>query len=107
MTDSALGRLELDDLLREMLARIRELLATDYAAILLLAEDGQSLFVRATIGLEDAVMGLRVPLGRGVAGFIAASALSGGSWAEEESVSASASAREENHRVMAGGSGGR
>src|SRR5262249_23030161 len=73
LTDSALGRLELDDLLREMLSRIRELLATNSAAILLLAEDGQSLFVRAIIGLEDAAMGLRVPLGRGVAGSIAAS----------------------------------
>jgi PAS domain S-box-containing protein len=73
LTDSALRRLDLDDLLREMLARIRDLLATDYAAILLLEEDGQSLFVRATIGLEDAAMGLRVPLGRGVAGSIAAS----------------------------------
>jgi PAS domain S-box-containing protein len=73
LTDSALERHTLEDLLREMLARIRELLATDFAAILLLEEDGQSLFVRATIGLEDAAMGLRVPLGQGVAGSIAAS----------------------------------
>src|SRR5215813_8560079 len=34
LTDSALARLTLDDLLHEMLARIRELLATDAAAIL-------------------------------------------------------------------------
>jgi PAS domain S-box-containing protein len=73
VTDSALARLTLDDLLREMLARIRELLATDSAAILLLAEDGQSLSVRATIGFEDAATGLRVPFGKGVVGSIAAS----------------------------------
>jgi PAS domain S-box-containing protein len=72
LTDSALERLTLDDLLREMLARIRELLATDAAAILLLTEDGQSLSVCATNGLEDAAIGLRIPLGRGVAGSIAA-----------------------------------
>jgi len=73
VTDSALARLTLDDLLREMLARIRELLATDSASILLLTEDGQSLSVRATIGFEDAATGLRVPFGKGVAGSIAAS----------------------------------
>jgi PAS domain S-box-containing protein len=73
VTDSAVTRLTLDDLLREMLARIRELLATDSAAILLLTEDGQSLSVRATIGFEEAAMGLRVPVGQGVAGSIAAS----------------------------------
>ena len=59
VTDSALARLTLDDLLHEMLARIRELLETDSAAILLLTEDGQSLAVRATIGLEEDATGLR------------------------------------------------
>jgi PAS domain S-box-containing protein len=73
VTDSALVRLTLDDLLREMLARIRELIAADSAAILLVTEDGQSLSVRATIGFEDAATGLRVPFGKGVAGSIAAS----------------------------------
>jgi PAS domain S-box-containing protein len=73
VTDSALKRLTLDDLLREMLARIRDLLATDSAAILLLTEDAQSLSVRAAIGLEERMTGLSVPFGRGVAGSIAAS----------------------------------
>src|SRR6266545_6058166 len=73
VTDSALARLTLDDLLREMLARIRELLATDSAAVLLLTEDGQSLSVRATIGWEEAATGVSVPFGQGVAGSIAAS----------------------------------
>jgi PAS domain S-box-containing protein len=73
VTDNALVRVTLDDLLYEMLARIRELLATDSATILLLTDDGQSLSVRATIGWEEVVTGLRVPVGQGVAGSIAAS----------------------------------
>jgi signal transduction histidine kinase/CheY-like chemotaxis protein len=73
VTDSALKRLAPDDLLREMLARIQELLATDSAAILLLTEDGQSLSVRATIGLEEVAIWQSVPFGQGVAGSIAAS----------------------------------
>jgi signal transduction histidine kinase/ActR/RegA family two-component response regulator len=73
VTDSALARLTIDDLLREMLARIRELLATDSAAVLLLTEDGQSLSVRATIGWDEAATGLSVPFGKGVAGSIAES----------------------------------
>ncbi len=73
VTDSALGRLAPDDLLREMLNRVRELLETDSAAILLLTEGGQSLAVRATVGMREEITGLRVPAGRGVAGAIAAS----------------------------------
>ena len=74
VTDSALARLALDDLLREMLARIRELLETDSAAILLLTEDGQSL-VRAR---HDRIGGGRdgpavFRSDEGVAGSIAAS----------------------------------
>jgi PAS domain S-box-containing protein len=72
LTDSALAPLTLDDLLREMLARIRELLASDFATILLLTEDGHALTVRATSGWEEAA-GLRIPVGQGVAGSIAAS----------------------------------
>jgi PAS domain S-box-containing protein len=73
VTDSALARFALDDLLREMLSRIRELLETDSAVILLLTEDGQDLVVRATIGFESDVTGFRIPVGQGVAGSIAAS----------------------------------
>ncbi len=72
VTDSALTRLALDDLLNEMLTSVRELLETDSAAILLLTEDGQALAVRATVGLREEAIGLRVPVGRGVAGSIAA-----------------------------------
>src|SRR5262249_55163686 len=72
VTGTALAHLEVDDLLREMLARVRELLETDSAQILLLTEDGQELTVRAAYGLEGEAAGLRVPFGQGVAGTIAA-----------------------------------
>jgi PAS domain S-box-containing protein len=73
LVDSALTSLNLDDLLRETLGHVRELLEADSAAILLLTDDGQSLEVRAAIGLDKDVIGLRVPPGRGVAGSIAES----------------------------------
>lgn len=72
VTDAALAHLRLDDLLRELLARIREVLGVDTVAILLLAEDGADLVVRAAHGLEEEVaLGMRIPVGRGVAGRIA------------------------------------
>jgi PAS domain S-box-containing protein len=72
VTDSTLGRFALDDLLREMLGRVRGLLEADFAAILLLTEDGRSLALRAGIGAEEEAIGLRVPIGEGIAGSIAA-----------------------------------
>src|SRR5262245_33757123 len=72
VTDSTLGRFALEDLLREMLGRVRELLETDSAGILLLTEDGRSLSVRAAIGFGEESMGMRVPIGEGIAGSIAA-----------------------------------
>jgi len=73
VTDSVLAHLTLEDLLPEMLRHIRDLLETDSAAVLLLSEDRQSLVIRAAIGLQEEVLGLRIPLGRGVAGSIAES----------------------------------
>jgi PAS domain S-box-containing protein len=73
VTDSALVHLTLDDLFHEMLARIRELLETDSAAILLLTEDKRSLVIRAAIGFEEEAVGLHNPVGEGVAGSIASS----------------------------------
>ena len=72
MINVALAHHTLDDLLHEMLVRIRELLETDYDAILLSTEDQQSLVVSSTIGLDEGI-GCRIPVGRGVAGSIAAS----------------------------------
>ncbi|HEX2491371.1 MAG TPA: ATP-binding protein, partial [Blastocatellia bacterium] len=73
VTDISLSNLSLEDLLCEMLGYIRKLLDADSASILMLTDDGQSLVVSATIGLEAEAIGLRIPVGRGVAGSIAAS----------------------------------
>jgi len=72
VVDTALSHLALDDLLREMLVRIQELLGADAAAILLVTEDGKYLNGRVAIGLEEEAR-VRVPMGRGVAGRIAIS----------------------------------
>jgi PAS domain S-box-containing protein len=48
ITDTALAHLALDDLLRELLNRLRTLLSGDIATILLLAEDKQHFAVRAS-----------------------------------------------------------
>jgi PAS domain S-box-containing protein len=76
VTDTALQHLALDDLLHEMLVRIRDLLDTDSVAILLLSDDGQYLTVRASLGLEEQVADeVLVPTGHGIAGHIAATCL--------------------------------
>src|SRR5262245_3662814 len=73
VTDAALGNLNLDDLLRQLIQRIREALSADTVVILLLTEDGRELAVRAAHGLEQEVLqGIRIPMGRGIAGRIAA-----------------------------------
>ena len=73
VTDAALGYLELDELLAELLARTRELLETDTAAVLLLDETGTELVARAAVGLEEEVaQSIRIPVGEGFAGRIAA-----------------------------------
>jgi PAS domain S-box-containing protein len=74
LTDTALEHLSLEDLLHELLDRIREVMAVDAATILLLSEDRQFLTVHASRGLEEAVAAqLRIPFGKGVSGKIAAS----------------------------------
>ena len=73
ITDAALSRLALDDLLRELLARVRSILSVDVATILLLDDDGRYLRVQASEGLQEEVNeGVRIPVGRGVVGRIAA-----------------------------------
>jgi two-component system CheB/CheR fusion protein len=79
ITDTALLKLSFDDLLHEILERVREALGGDTAVILLskLEEDGDEeeevLRARAAIGLDDTVReGVRVPIGHGFAGRIAA-----------------------------------
>ncbi len=75
VTDAALSSLELDDLLAELLERTRELLSVDTATILLLDDTGTELVATAARGLEEEVrQGIRVPVGAGFAGRIAAEA---------------------------------
>jgi GAF domain-containing protein/anti-sigma regulatory factor (Ser/Thr protein kinase) len=73
ITDAALAYLPQEDLLRELLYRISAILGSDTAAILLLEPNGVYLRARAARGIEEEVeQGVRLPLGRGFAGRIAA-----------------------------------
>ncbi len=73
VTDVALSHLALDDLLSELLDRIREILHADTAAILLMDEAAGMVRARAAKGIEEEVeQGVRIPLGKGFAGRIAA-----------------------------------
>jgi signal transduction histidine kinase len=73
VTDAALTHLELDDLLDELLLRIRAILGADTSAILLLDEKTNELVARAARGLEEEVeAGVRIPVGGGFAGRVAA-----------------------------------
>ncbi len=73
VSDAALAHLALDDLLRELLARIRAVLAADASTVLLISGDGSYLSVRASQGLKgETAPAARIPVGRGVAGRIAA-----------------------------------
>jgi serine phosphatase RsbU (regulator of sigma subunit)/anti-sigma regulatory factor (Ser/Thr protein kinase) len=71
--DPALSELALEPLLDELLVRVVEILHVDTAAILLHDEATDELLARAAKGLEEEVeRGVRIPVGRGFAGRIAA-----------------------------------
>jgi anti-sigma regulatory factor (Ser/Thr protein kinase)/putative methionine-R-sulfoxide reductase with GAF domain len=73
VTDAGLAQLDVDELLDELLDRVRELLAVDTAAVLLLNPSGRYLVATAARGIEEEVsQGVRIPLGKGFAGRIAA-----------------------------------
>jgi anti-sigma regulatory factor (Ser/Thr protein kinase)/putative methionine-R-sulfoxide reductase with GAF domain len=73
LSDPALSELGLDELLDELLERIREALRVDTAAILLFDSEANELVARAAKGIEEEVeRGVRIPLGYGFAGRIAA-----------------------------------
>jgi signal transduction histidine kinase len=73
VTDAALAHLRLDELLAALLERTRQILEVDTCAILLLDEETNELVARAALGLEEEVeQGVRVPVGGGFAGRIAA-----------------------------------
>jgi serine phosphatase RsbU (regulator of sigma subunit)/anti-sigma regulatory factor (Ser/Thr protein kinase) len=73
IADTALGYLSLEEMLGELLERIRDVLGVDTAAILLLDEDRGVLLARAAKGIEEEVrQGVQIPLARGFAGRVAA-----------------------------------
>ncbi len=75
IADAALGYMSLEDMLSELLERIRGSLEVDTAAVLLLDEDRGVLVARAARGLEEEVrQGVQVPLARGFAGRVAVEA---------------------------------
>ena len=73
VTDAALAHLGVEDLLVELLDRVRDLLEADTAAVLLLDQSSQYLVATAARGIEEEIQqGVRIPLGKGFAGRIAA-----------------------------------
>lgn len=72
---SASSHLDPDNQLTELLERTRDLLAVDTATVLLLDPSGIDLVPTASVGLDDDIrQGLRVPVGAGFAGRVAADA---------------------------------
>ena len=73
LSDPTLSELSLDALLEELLVRVRQTLSVDTVAILLHDAETDELVARAASGIENEVeQGVRVPLGKGFAGRIAA-----------------------------------
>jgi serine phosphatase RsbU (regulator of sigma subunit) len=73
VTDAALSYLDAEDLLAVLLRRVKEALDADTAAVLLLDRSGRYLIATAASGLEEEVtQGVRIPVGGGFAGRIAA-----------------------------------
>ena len=73
VTDAALGSLDLKDLLVELVDRVRTAVEADTCAILLLDDRSNELVARAAKGIEEEVeRGVRIPVGGGFAGRIAA-----------------------------------
>lgn len=73
LTDPALAHMSQEQLLSELLVRVAAILRADTAAILLLDGEGRHLLARAAKGIEEEVrQGVRIPVGKGFAGRIAA-----------------------------------
>jgi signal transduction histidine kinase len=73
VTEAALAHLSLEQLLDELLTRVRDALDADTCAVLLLDNGGDELVARAAKGLEEEVeQRVRIPVGRGFAGRVVA-----------------------------------
>jgi sigma-B regulation protein RsbU (phosphoserine phosphatase) len=74
VTDAALSRLDEQSLLTALLERVKKVLQADTAAVLLLDRSSGQLVATAASGIEEEVsQGVRIPLGAGFAGRVAAS----------------------------------
>ena len=72
VTDATLSHLDPDELLSELLDRVRDLMEVDTAAILLLDAHARQLVATAARGIEEEVrQGFRLSVGRGFAGRVA------------------------------------
>jgi phosphoserine phosphatase RsbU/P len=73
ITDAEMSRLGEEDFLTELLGRLKDILLVDTAALLLLDPRHEQLIATAAAGLEEEVrQGVRIPVGQGFAGRIAA-----------------------------------
>src|SRR5580704_5009748 len=73
VTDAALSRLDEQALLGALLERVKTVLGADTAAVLLLDRSASQLVATAASGIEEEVrQGVRIPLGTGFAGRVAA-----------------------------------
>jgi serine phosphatase RsbU (regulator of sigma subunit) len=73
ITDAALAYMPLEELLGELLDRIKVAIEADTAAILVVDQDRGVLVARAARGIEEEVrQGVTIPIGRGFAGRVAA-----------------------------------
>lgn len=74
VTDAALSRLDEYALLNALVERVKAVLQADTAAVLLLDHSARQLIATAASGIEEEVrQGVRIPLGTGFAGRVAAS----------------------------------
>jgi phosphoserine phosphatase RsbU/P len=74
LADAALSRLDEQSLLTALLERVKTVLQADTAAVLLLDRSAGQLVATAASGIEEEVrQGVRIPLGAGFAGRVAAS----------------------------------
>jgi sigma-B regulation protein RsbU (phosphoserine phosphatase) len=74
LADAALSRLGEQALLEALVERVKNVLQADTAAVLLLDRSASQLVATAASGIEDEVrQGVRIPLGTGFAGRVAAS----------------------------------
>lgn len=73
LADAALSRLDEQELLEALVERVKNVLQADTAAVLLLDQSASQLVATAASGIEDEVrQGVRIPLGTGFAGRVAA-----------------------------------